>query len=123
MPDQPAERREAPRYSVNMDAQTTDLVTRSVIKQRCSDISLSGCYLDTLNPIDPGTPLWVRIDHGERSFTVQARVAYMVPRLGMGLEFAQPIPEDQLAVLKEWIEEVVALSKPLSSPFGMSVPR
>ncbi|MGA2810898.1 MAG: PilZ domain-containing protein [Candidatus Acidiferrum sp.] len=123
MPDQPAERREALRYSVNMDAQTTDLITRSVIKQRCSDISLSGCYLDTLNPIDPGTPLWVHIEHGGRTFSAQARVAYMVPRLGMGLEFARPVPEEQCAVLREWIGEVVALSEPLPSPFGMSAPR
>ena len=120
MPDSPAERREAPRYSVIMDAHTTDLVSRSVVKLRCSDISLVGCYLDTLNPVDPGTPLWVRLEHGGRMFEAQARVAYMVPRLGMGVQFAQPIPEEQLAVLKDWIAEAAGLSKPLPSFFGMS---
>ena len=121
MPEQ--ERRGAPRYSVTLDAQTTDLITRSVIKLRCSDISLSGCYLDTLNPVDPGTPLWVRVEHSDRVFEAQARVAYAVPRLGMGVEFAQPIPEEQLAVLKEWIAEAVALSQPLSSSFGVGALR
>ena len=114
------ERRVAPRYQVVMDAQTTDLITRAVIKVRCSDISLTGCYLDTLNPVDPGTPLWVRMERGGRVFEAQARVAYMVPRLGMGLEFAQPIPEEQFVLLKEWIEGAAALSNPLPSPFKLS---
>lgn len=123
MQKQPAERRVAPRYSVIMDVQTTDLITRAVLKLRCSDISLSGCYLDTLNPVDPGTPMWIRMEHGERVFEVQARVAYMVPRLGMGVEFAQPIPEEQLTVLKEWIAAAAALSQPLTSAFGMGALR
>ena len=123
MPDQPAERRGAPRYPVMMYAQTTDLITRSVIKLRCSDISRSGCYLDTLNPVDPGIALWVQMEHGGRVFEAQARVAYMVSRLGMGLEFALPIPEEQFVILNEWIEEAVASSKPLPSSFGVSAPR
>jgi hypothetical protein len=118
-PEQPAERRGPPRYSVIMEAQTTDMIMRSVLKLRCSDISLQGCYLDTLNPVDPGTALWVRLEHGGRVFAAQAHVAYTVPRLGMGLEFAQPIPEDQLVVLKEWIAEAAATSMPLPSSFGM----
>jgi hypothetical protein len=47
----------------------------------------------------------------------------MVSRLGMGLEFALPIPEEQFVILNEWIEEAVASSKPLPSSFGVSAPR
>jgi len=123
MPEPSVERRGSSRYAVMMDAQTTDLITRSVIKLRCSDVSLSGCYLDTLNPVEPVTPLWVRMEHAGRVFEVQGRVEYMVARLGMGLEFAQPIPEEQLAVLSAWIEEAATTSKPLPSSFGMSTLR
>jgi len=69
-----------------MDAE--DLLTRSTVKLRCSDISLSGCYLDTLNPMDLGTPVWVRLVHGGHVFESQGKVAYAVPRLGMGVTFA-----------------------------------
>jgi PilZ domain len=103
MPDQPADRRGSPRYSVMMDAEATDLLTRSTVKLRCSDLSMSGCYLDTLNPLDFGTSLWIRLIHGQHIFESQGRVAYMVPRLGMGVAFAQPVPADQSAILSEWI--------------------
>ena len=122
MPEQ-AERRGAPRYAVVMDAEITDLLSHTVMKVRCSDIGLSGCYLDTLNPIEPLTPLWIRMTHGERAFEVQGRVAYMVPRLGMGVQFAQPIPEEEFATLKRWIEEAAALCRPASPSFGMSALR
>jgi hypothetical protein len=103
-----------------MDAEATDLLTRSTVKLRCSDISLSGCYLDTINPMALGTPLWVRLVHGQRVFESHGKIAYMVPRLGMGVAFAQPIPADQLAVLNDWLAEVGDSSASQSSLFGIS---
>lgn len=123
MLDEPAERRRALRYSVVMDGQVMDLLTRSRMKVRCSDLSMSGCYLDTLNPLEARTPMMVRLEHGGRGFEVQARVAYMAPRMGMGVEFAQPIPEDELPILQAWIEELAALAKPAASTFGAGVTR
>jgi len=120
MPEQPANRRGAPRFTVVMDAEATDLLTRTTVKLRCSDISGSGCYLDTLNPMEAGTPLWVRLVHGQRIFESQGKVAYMVARLGMGVAFAQPIPDDQMAVLSGWLAEAGASSDPQPSLFGVS---
>lgn len=120
MPDHPADRRGAPRFTVIMEAEATDLLTRTTVKLRCSDISISGCYLDTLNPMDAGTPIWVRLVHGQRIFESQGKVAYMVPRLGMGVAFAHPVPEDQMAVLKDWLAEAGASSNPQPSLFGIS---
>jgi hypothetical protein len=123
MPDQPVDRRAAPRYPVVMDAEATDLLARSTVKLRCSDISLTGCYLDTLNPMERGTPLWIRLVHGQHVFESQAKIAYMVPRLGMGVAFAQPIPADQLAVLNDWLAEAGDSSNLQSSLFGISASR
>jgi PilZ domain len=123
MPDNPAEQRRANRYSVVMDGQMMDLLTRARLRVRCSDLSLSGCYLDTLNPLEARTPVMVRLEHNGREFEVQGRVAYMVPRMGMGVEFAQPISEDQLPVLQAWIEELAALAKPAASTFGAGMTR
>jgi hypothetical protein len=123
MPEEPAERRRALRYGVAMDGQVTDLLARSKLKVRCSDLGFSGCYLDTLNPLEAGTPVLVRLEHGGRTFEAQARVAYMAPRMGMGVEFAEPISEDQLPVLQAWIEELAALAKPITSTFGAGMTR
>jgi hypothetical protein len=123
MPEDPAEQRHALRYSAVMDGQVMDLLTRSRLKARCSDLSLSGCYLDTLNPLEARTPVMVRLEHGGRTFEVQASVAYTVPRMGMGVEFAQPIPEEELPVLQAWIEELAALSTPGGSTFRAGMMR
>jgi hypothetical protein len=117
------ERRIAPRYAVIMDAQVTDLLSRSTVKLRCSDISLSGCYLDTLNPAEPATPVWVRLEHGMRVCELQAKVAYTVRNMGMGVAFAQPIPADQLLILSEWIGQAAAAANPQPSFFGASAAR
>ncbi len=123
MPDPPVDRRGSPRFPVAMDAEATDLLTRTMVKLRCSDLSLSGCYLDTLNPMELGTPVWVHLVHGRHIFEAQGKVAYAVLRLGMGVAFAQPIPADQLAVLSGWLEEAGASSSPQPSLFGSSATR
>jgi hypothetical protein len=122
-PEDKVERRGAARYAVVMEADVTDLLTHGTLKLRCSDISLSGCYLDTLNPMEPGTPLWLRLEHGKRVFECQAKVAYMVPRLGMGVAFATPVPEEQLGILNAWISEANASANPQPSLFGISAGR
>lgn len=120
MSEERIERRGAPRYAVVMDAEVTDLRAHSTLKLRCSDISLGGCYLDTLNPIEIGTPLWLRLEHGRRVFECQTKVTNMIPRLGMGLAFADPIPEEQLGILNAWVSEAASIANPLPSLFGFS---
>jgi hypothetical protein len=43
--------------------------------------------------------------------------------MGMGVEFAQPIPEEELPVLQAWIEELAALSTPGGSTFRAGMMR
>jgi hypothetical protein len=106
-----------------MDAEVTDLLARSTLRLRCSDISLSGCYLDTLNPLEPDTPLWIRLVHGQRVFESHCKVAYAVPRLGMGVVFAQPLPAEQLAVLNDWLAQAGGSSGSQPSLFATRASR
>jgi hypothetical protein len=114
MPEFSPERRYTPRFGILMDGRTTDLHTKAVARVRCSDIGLTGCYLDTLNPLERGTPLLVHLEHGGRGFEAQAKVTYMVKNMGMGVEFVMPIAEEQLAVLRDWIAALPANAPPLS---------
>jgi len=99
MPDQPADRRGAHRFAVVMDAEATDLLTRSTVKLRCSDISISGCYLDFLNPIPDGTDITVKISRDNGVFETPAKVVYNHPGMGLGIRFvASPRHADLLLV-------------------------
>jgi hypothetical protein len=98
----------------------TDLLSRATFKARCSDISLSGCYLDMLNPMEPGAPISVRLEHATCVFETQARVAYTVSRLGMGVAFAEPVPAGQLLILSAWISQAAATANSQPSVFGAS---
>ena len=60
MSDRPENKRSAPRYTVIMDAEITDLLTRTNMKLRSSDISVTGC-IDALNPLERGTPVSLRL--------------------------------------------------------------
>jgi PilZ domain len=104
-----SERRGAPRFAVIMEAQATDLRTNATFKLRCSDISLTGCYLDTLNPAEAGAPVRIRLEHGRRVFECQAKVAYKVQQMGMGVAFAHPLPGEQLETVSAWLSEAAAV--------------
>src|ERR1035437_8882486 len=91
MSDRPDNKRSAPRYTLIMDALITDLLTRTTIKLRNSDISLTGCYIDALNPLERGTPVLLRLEHDSQVFECPGVVAYTVARLGMGVNFVQPL--------------------------------
>src|SRR6267154_446450 len=50
-----SERREAPRRPFTASAEETDLASGARLSARVFELSLKGCYLDTLNPFPKGT--------------------------------------------------------------------
>ncbi len=101
------DRRGVPRYSFIASAEETELDSGARISARVSDLSLKGCYLDTLNPFPKGTQIRVVVFHGDATFTALATVIYPQPHMGMGIEFSAVEP-DQLQVLQKWLEELSA---------------
>jgi hypothetical protein len=99
------ERREVPRYLFIANAEETDMDSGTRLAARVSEMSLKGCYLDTLNPFPQGTRIKVRITHENASFTALGRVIYQHPNMGMGIVFTAVEPA-QLEVLKKWLAEV-----------------
>jgi hypothetical protein len=104
---QNSERREAPRHPFIASAEETDLASGARLSARVSELSLKGCYLDTLNPLPKGTPIRLVISHGAATFTALATVIYPQPNMGMGVEFSAMEPE-QLEVLLKWLKELSA---------------
>ena len=99
------ERRRDPRYPVVAEARVSVIGSGTEIKARISDLSISGCYLDFLNPIPIGTEIIVKISRDDGVFETPAQVVYVHPGMGMGIRFTDTKPIQQ-AILSRWIAEI-----------------
>ena len=99
------ERRRFERFPLDADAEVVEVQTGTRIKGRVTDISLGGCYVDTLSPFLVSTAVQIRITRGSQSFEARANVVHMKLGLGMGLAFIAAQGE-QKKVLGRWIVEL-----------------
>jgi PilZ domain len=99
------ERRRGPRYQFTATVELVDLKSRTRVQARTSDLSGGGCYVDTTSPLPVDMTVKMRLTRENLSFSVEAKVAYSLPGMGMGLAFTSADPE-QVAVLKRWIGEL-----------------
>jgi PilZ domain len=103
MPDVMADRRDAPRYPLILIAEVTEIASAIKVTARTSDVSRTGCYIDTLTPAPKGTHIRLRLMRGEETFETEARVVYVSPGLGMGIRFHEYAAEKQLVTLDRWL--------------------
>ncbi len=98
------ERRESSRVPLVLAAEMVELPNGSPVLARTSDVSVTGCYIDTINALSLGARLRLRLtNHGE-ILEVNCRVVYVSPRLGMGLRF-QEMSNEQRERLRSWLLE------------------
>jgi hypothetical protein len=105
MPDVMADRRQTPRYPLVVIAEVTVLSTGAKLTTRTSDVSRTGCYLDTLNPVPKGERIHLRLVQRGQSFEADATVMYVSKGLGMGVRFQEDLPPQQGAILERWLED------------------
>jgi len=110
MPDKMSDRRVAPRYPIILRAELVELSGGAKLIGRTSDISRTGCYVDTRQTLTSGSAIGIKLTQGSDSFEVQGTVRYVSPGLGMGVLFEEQIPAKQLAILNRWLE--VAAKQP-----------
>ena len=64
---------------------------------RTVDISATGCFIDTLAPVEVGETLNLRLTlHDGEYFSMQALVMYRMPSLGFGVRFTRISDSDRL---------------------------
>jgi len=97
------EHRLAPRLSFLTEAEVMEPPAGIWLKTRLSDLSLSGCYVDTLHPLPVGSRIRLR--------AVLAIIIYSERRLGMGVSFTQLSPE-QKSILENWLADVATNGHP-----------
>ncbi len=99
-----AERRGSPRYALVLAAEVVELSRSARLHARTSDVSRSGCYIDTLNPIPQGSKIRLRLTHNHEIFEALGSVVYASPLLGMGIVFSE-IALEQVRRLESWLNE------------------
>jgi hypothetical protein len=113
------ERRATERQPFSAEAVVIDLYGSMRVQSRCSDLSLEGCYVDTLNPFPSGTLVRVELSTLEKAFEAIALVNSSHAGMGMGLHF-QDLTPDQTSVLAYWLSSEPSgrmwVSNPKSNP-------
>ena len=101
--DMDSDRRRDRRYQ--FIAEVTETMTNTKLRCRTGDLSISGCFLDMLNPSPEDTAVQIRISQGDSTFSALGRVVFVVSNMGMGVAFTSVEPP-QLAVLQKWLAEL-----------------
>jgi len=107
MPDV-IDRRKSPRFVLIVFATIAEPGGKK-LSARTSDVSKTGCYIDTLAPLAKGTRVYVQLRQGRERFETIGTVVYVNPGLGMGIQFHEPVLPDQLEILTRWLENAARL--------------
>jgi|SRR5271166_4855535 len=99
-------RRKTPRYPFIANAEVGVQGANTRLEARVSEISLNGCYLDMLNPLEVGTVVTVKIFADGDFFESAATVVYCHPNLGMGLSFRDINPHF-VPTMQKWLLEAM----------------
>jgi PilZ domain len=100
------ERRRGPRYLFIADTEVTNMSSAAKRSARTSELSISGCFIDTRDPAPAGTELRIRISQRNATFTAFGCVISVIPNTGMSIAFTS-IEPDQLSVLKKWLPAAI----------------
>lgn len=100
-----AERRSSPRYVLIAIVEIIDPVANIRLSGRTAEISLGGCYVDTLNPLPKSSIVRLAIQREQGTFESWGRIVYVHEGIGMGVQFFDT-PPDQANSLREWIDEL-----------------
>src|ERR1700689_4106534 len=79
-----AERRRDLRYPLTAPAEVFEPLSQTKLRARISDISLGGCYVDTINPFPVSTVVKIRLTKEGTTFEADASVMLSQVGLGMG---------------------------------------
>ncbi len=97
--------RRAPRYSLALDVEITDVQSGSQINARTENLSLFGCGVRGASYFPRGARVTIKLFHRGLEVTAIAKVVYATPELGMGFVFSFIDPDDHL-ILDGWIKEM-----------------
>jgi hypothetical protein len=87
------DRRAHPRFKLNVPVEIFVEGNESPLRGATSDISLDGCYIESVFPFAVGTHLELKLQL-EGTLLVLAEVVTSDPQVGNGIHFTRMLPED-----------------------------
>jgi hypothetical protein len=109
------EHRRHARFSLTAFVEALDPESNTQISGRSSDVSLGGCYVDTLNPFHEGTIIRIRLTKENVSFEANAKVVFSQIGMGMGVAFLSA-EKDQFQIYQKWINQFSGDASPTTPP-------
>jgi hypothetical protein len=93
------DKRTSPRVMnvIDVDCRTADDAA-SPLAARISDLSTTGAFLDSMNPLPAGTRLVLRFMAGPQEVRAAAEVVHSMPSFGMGVRFTDLSGEGRAAI-------------------------
>jgi len=101
-PTSGAERRRVPRFPFVASAEVVENNSTARMNARVSELSLYGCYVDTINPLPKGASVFIKIFTDVDFIEAKGMVAYVHANLGMGIAFFNVNPRF-LPILQVWL--------------------
>jgi hypothetical protein len=115
------DRRLASRNMLVASVEAEEIKSGMRISARTSDVSVHGCYLDTINAFSPGTRIRIHLTKANETVHSLAVVTYAHQGLGMGVAFTE-IGQDAREIIQRWIADLEkdnpspAFSKSIRNP-------
>jgi c-di-GMP-binding flagellar brake protein YcgR len=91
------DRREYPRVKVSVPVEIHLDGQASPIRCATTDLSVSGCYVESIFPFPVGTALDLKLQL-ETTLPIDATVVTCDPQVGNGMKFTRMLPEDRTAL-------------------------
>jgi len=98
------ERRGSARLKVRVPVEIYTEGSTAPLRGATSDLSLSGCYIESIFPFPVGTQLELKLQL-EGTLLVAATVVTSDPQVGNGIHFSRMLPED-IEELRAFLENV-----------------
>jgi len=93
----PNDRREYARIKVSVPVEIQTDASVCPTRAATADLSLSGCYIETIFPFPIGTNLDLQLSI-ETTVLIAATVVTCDPQVGNGIRFVRMLPEDREAL-------------------------
>ena len=99
-----AQKRSVPRYPFAAPAVILEPLTQTELSCRISDISLRGCFVESVDGLPANTIIRIRIERDGEIFETWCRVAHVQKGIGTGIAFFEHAAEARL-IIQSWIAE------------------
>jgi len=94
--NRPADRRRYPRVKAKIPVELLPMGTTAPMRTATDEISLCGCYIESMFTMDVGTKLQITFSLDQSKTTAVGIIATKYPQVGNGIDFVSMEPQDRL---------------------------